>query len=88
MKRRQTLRSLKILTKPHQSERVHAKLEMLSADYHVTSATFQLWGAGRSKVSTDDTRELKKARKEGRLAEAMLERRSKLKRLALQWSNS
>ncbi|KAF8163474.1 FRG1-like family-domain-containing protein [Crassisporium funariophilum] len=40
---------------------------------------FQAWGAGRSVVSEADKKELKAARKEGRLAEAMLERRAKLK---------
>ncbi|KAL0577866.1 hypothetical protein V5O48_004102 [Marasmius crinis-equi] len=39
----------------------------------------QAWGAGRSIVSKDDKKELKRARKEGRLAEAMLDRRAKLK---------
>ncbi|KAH8107039.1 FRG1-like family-domain-containing protein [Cristinia sonorae] len=39
----------------------------------------QAWGAGRSVVSSDDKKELKKARKEGRLAEALLDRRAKLK---------
>ncbi|KAG7447949.1 uncharacterized protein BT62DRAFT_979770 [Guyanagaster necrorhizus] len=40
---------------------------------------FQAWGAGRSVVSKEDRKELKRARKEGRLAEAMLDRRAKLK---------
>ncbi|SJL00519.1 uncharacterized protein ARMOST_03832 [Armillaria ostoyae] len=40
---------------------------------------FQAWGAGRSIVSKEDKKELKRARKEGRLAEAMLDRRAKLK---------
>jgi len=40
---------------------------------------YQAWGAGRSVVSVDDKKELKRARKEGRLAEAMLDRRAKLK---------
>lgn len=39
----------------------------------------QAWGAGRSVVSKEDKRELKRARKEGRLAEALLDRRAKLK---------
>jgi hypothetical protein len=43
---------------------------------------FQAWGAGRSVVSDQDKKELKRARKEGRLAEAMLDRRAKLKRCA------
>jgi len=44
-----------------------------------TNHKFQAWGAGKSIVSTDDKRELKKARKDGRLTEAMLDRRAKLK---------
>jgi protein FRG1 len=40
----------------------------------------QAWGAGRSIVSESDRRDLKKARKDGRLAEAMLDRRAALKR--------
>ncbi|KAI0928689.1 hypothetical protein AcW1_005866 [Taiwanofungus camphoratus] len=40
---------------------------------------YQAWGAGRSIVSAKDKKELKHARKEGRLAEALLDRRSKLK---------
>ncbi|KIK30913.1 hypothetical protein PISMIDRAFT_125555 [Pisolithus microcarpus 441] len=44
-----------------------------------TNRTYQAWGAGRSIVSKDDKKELKRARKEGRLAEALLDRRSKLK---------
>ena len=41
---------------------------------------YQAWGAGRSVVSQEDKRELKRAKKEGRLAEALLDRRAKLKR--------
>jgi len=48
-------------------------------DEVAVNAKFHTWGAGRSVVSSDDKRELKKARKEGRLNEAMLDRRSKLK---------
>ncbi|EJU05171.1 hypothetical protein DACRYDRAFT_92605 [Dacryopinax primogenitus] len=44
-----------------------------------TNHEYQAWGAGRSVVSQDDTRDLKKARKDGRLSEAMLDRRAKLK---------
>nr|XP_019043679.1 protein FRG1 [Kwoniella bestiolae CBS 10118]OCF22609.1 protein FRG1 [Kwoniella bestiolae CBS 10118] len=40
----------------------------------------QTWGGGRSIVSEKDRRELKKARKEGKLGEAMLDRRAALKR--------
>ncbi|KAF9265499.1 hypothetical protein L218DRAFT_957079 [Marasmius fiardii PR-910] len=44
-----------------------------------TNHLYQAWGAGRSVVSESDRKELKRARKEGRLAEALLDRRSKLK---------
>jgi len=44
-----------------------------------TNRIYQTWGAGRSVTSTEDKKELKRARKEGRLAEAMLDRRAKLK---------
>ncbi|KZT55106.1 hypothetical protein CALCODRAFT_499051 [Calocera cornea HHB12733] len=44
-----------------------------------TNHNFQAWGAGRSVTSHEDTRELKKARKDGMLSEAMLDRRAKLK---------
>ncbi|KAF8334196.1 FRG1-like family-domain-containing protein [Cantharellus anzutake] len=48
-------------------------------DEATINSKFQLWGAGRRIVSKDDDRELKKARKEGRLNEALLDRRAKLK---------
>ncbi|KAL5532610.1 hypothetical protein ACEPAF_4384 [Sanghuangporus sanghuang] len=44
-----------------------------------TNRVYQAWGQGRSIVSKDDKKELKKARKEGKLAEALLDRRAKLK---------
>jgi len=44
-----------------------------------TNRQFQTWGAGRSVVSKEDKKELKKAAQEGRLSEAMLDRRAKLK---------
>ncbi|KDQ61006.1 hypothetical protein JAAARDRAFT_32003 [Jaapia argillacea MUCL 33604] len=50
-----------------------------SIDEASTNRMFQAWGAGRSKVSTEDKKEIKRARKDGRLAEAMLDRRAKLK---------
>lgn len=40
----------------------------------------QTWGLGKSIVSDRDRKDLKKARKEGKLAEAMLDRRAALKR--------
>ncbi|KAF8201540.1 FRG1-like family-domain-containing protein [Pholiota molesta] len=48
-------------------------------DESSTNRIHQAWGAGRSIVSAEDKKELKRARKEGRLAEAMLDRRAKLK---------
>ncbi|KAF9564397.1 hypothetical protein CPC08DRAFT_705352 [Agrocybe pediades] len=50
-----------------------------TVDESSTNRIHQAWGAGRSVVSDADKKELKKARKEGRLAEAMLDRRAKLK---------
>ncbi|KAJ6623514.1 FRG1-like family-domain-containing protein [Mycena sp. CBHHK59/15] len=44
-----------------------------------TNKLYQTWGMGRIVTSDADKKELKRARKEGRLAEAMLDRRSKLK---------
>jgi len=48
-------------------------------DESSSNRIYQSWGAGRSVVSVEGKKELKRARKEGRLAEAMLNRRSKLK---------
>ncbi|KAA1469459.1 hypothetical protein DENSPDRAFT_772696 [Dentipellis sp. KUC8613] len=45
-----------------------------------TNKIYQAWGQARSVVSHEDRKALKKAKKEGRLAEAMLDRRAKLKR--------
>ncbi|KAL0946653.1 hypothetical protein HGRIS_012847 [Hohenbuehelia grisea] len=53
---------------------VQTKIDETSSNH-----MFQAWGAGRSVVSSDDKKALKKARKEGRLAEALLDRRAKLK---------
>ncbi|KAI0030385.1 FRG1-like family-domain-containing protein [Vararia minispora EC-137] len=50
-----------------------------SMDEAGTNKIYQAWGAGRSIVSDKDQKELKKARKEGRLAETLLDRRAKLK---------
>ncbi|THH26472.1 hypothetical protein EUX98_g7721 [Antrodiella citrinella] len=54
---------------------------MFDAEFDEVTAnkTFQAWGAGRSVVSVTDKKELKKAKKEGRLSEALLDRRAKLK---------
>jgi len=51
----------------------------LKIDEASSNHVYQAWGAGRSVVSIEDKKELKRARKEGRLAEAMLDRRAKLK---------
>lgn len=56
-----------------------AVTEVTVIDETGTNRIYQAWGAGRSVVSKDDKKELKRARKEGRLAEALLDRRSKLK---------
>ncbi|KAG1832090.1 FRG1-like family-domain-containing protein [Suillus variegatus] len=53
--------------------------ELTVIDETSTNHMHQAWGAGRSVVSQEDKRELKRARKEGRLAEALLDRRAKLK---------
>ncbi|KIJ69047.1 hypothetical protein HYDPIDRAFT_172532 [Hydnomerulius pinastri MD-312] len=53
--------------------------ELTSIDEANTNRMHQAWGAGRSVVSNEDKKELKRARKEGRLAEALLDRRAKLK---------
>ncbi|GLB34813.1 putative FRG1-like domain containing protein [Lyophyllum shimeji] len=45
----------------------------------VANRLYQTWGMGRIVTSQEDKKELKKARKEGRLAEALLDRRAKLK---------
>ncbi|KAF8643882.1 hypothetical protein AX16_008898 [Volvariella volvacea WC 439] len=49
-------------------------------DEEGTNRIHQAWGAGRVVLSKEDKKELKRARKEGRLAEALLDRRAKLKR--------
>ncbi|KAF7294825.1 hypothetical protein MIND_01020400 [Mycena indigotica] len=54
-------------------------VDPVSIDEVASNKTFQAWGAGRSVVSEADKKELKRAKKEGRLAEAMLDRRAKLK---------
>ncbi|PCH38177.1 hypothetical protein WOLCODRAFT_136082 [Wolfiporia cocos MD-104 SS10] len=50
-----------------------------TVDETTTNKLYQAWGAGRSVISVEDKKELKRARKEGRLAEALLDRRAKLK---------
>ncbi|KAF9013988.1 FRG1-like family-domain-containing protein [Cyathus striatus] len=51
----------------------------LDIDETSSNKLHQAWGAGRSVLSKEDKKELKRARKEGRLAEALLDRRAKLK---------
>ncbi|KAI0306329.1 FRG1-like family-domain-containing protein [Multifurca ochricompacta] len=64
----------------HEEERKKGgTLDLPSMDEKGTNATYQAWGAGRSVVSKEDKKELKRARNEGRLAEVLLDRRSKLK---------
>lgn len=64
----------------HEEERKKGgALDLPSTDEKSTNAIYQAWGAGRSVVSKDDKKELKRARKEGRIAEALLDRRAKLK---------
>ncbi|KIJ16797.1 hypothetical protein PAXINDRAFT_162437 [Paxillus involutus ATCC 200175] len=53
--------------------------ELTVIDEASTSRLHQAWGAGRSVTSREDKKELKRAQKEGRLAEVLLDRRSKLK---------
>jgi len=50
-----------------------------SIDEAATNKIYQAWGAGRSKVSSNDKKDLKAAKQEGRLSEALLDRRAKLK---------
>ncbi|EPQ58346.1 hypothetical protein GLOTRDRAFT_72685 [Gloeophyllum trabeum ATCC 11539] len=54
-------------------------IEEPSADEANVNRMYQAWGAGRSVVSKEDKKEIKRAKKEGRLAETMLDRRAKLK---------
>lgn len=49
-------------------------------DERTGNLRYQAWGAAKSIVSTSDKKDLKKAKKDGRLAEALLDRRAKLKR--------
>ncbi|EJF65807.1 FRG1-like family-domain-containing protein [Dichomitus squalens] len=54
-------------------------IDMSAVDEASTNKIYQAWGAGKSIVSVEDKKELKRAKKEGRLAEALLDRRAKLK---------
>ncbi|KAH9854197.1 FRG1-like family-domain-containing protein [Lenzites betulinus] len=62
-----------------EKKRKEGLIDVSSVDEAGSNKMYQAWGAGRSVVSSADKTELKKARKEGRLAEALLERRAKLK---------
>ncbi|GJJ12664.1 hypothetical protein Clacol_006908 [Clathrus columnatus] len=64
-------------------QKVEGETKKRKIDEVGTNHIYQAWGAGRSVVSLNDKTELKKARKEGRLSEALLDRRAKLKRLAI-----
>ncbi|KAI0340085.1 actin-crosslinking protein [Trametopsis cervina] len=69
--------------KKEANEEEKKRTEGTSMDSNVDEASankiYQAWGAGRSVVSVEDKKALKQAKKEGRLAEAMLDRRAKLK---------
>jgi len=54
-------------------------MDEVSIDEASTNKMYQAWGAGRSITSVEDKKALKRAKKEGRLAEALLDRRAKLK---------
>ncbi|PPQ98146.1 hypothetical protein CVT26_003190 [Gymnopilus dilepis] len=62
-----------------EKKRKHELTAPTAIDETSTNRIYQAWGAGRSIVSVEDKKELKRARKEGRLAEALLDRRAKLK---------
>ncbi|PIL23950.1 hypothetical protein GSI_13701 [Ganoderma sinense ZZ0214-1] len=62
-----------------EKKRKDGMIDMSTVDEASTNKLYQAWGAGRSIVSEDDKKELKRAKKEGRLAEALLDRRAKLK---------
>ncbi|KAI0044818.1 hypothetical protein FA95DRAFT_213487 [Auriscalpium vulgare] len=64
----------------HEEEKKkEGKLAEPSMDEANTNKIYQAWGAGKSVVSGVDSKDLKRARKEGRLAEKLLDQRSKLK---------
>ncbi|KAI0831249.1 FRG1-like family-domain-containing protein [Trametes gibbosa] len=62
-----------------EKKRKEGLIDVPSVDEAGSNKMYQAWGAGRSVVSSADKTELKKARKDGRLAEALLDRRAKLK---------
>ncbi|KIY43578.1 hypothetical protein FISHEDRAFT_53536 [Fistulina hepatica ATCC 64428] len=61
-------------------KKLDAELGPPKLDETATNKLYQSWGAGLHVLSSEDKKELKKAKKEGRLAEALLDRRMKLKR--------
>ncbi|KAJ7063412.1 FRG1-like family-domain-containing protein [Mycena amicta] len=63
----------------HEEEKQKTAVDPATVDEASSNKMFQTWGMGRSVVSESDKKELKRAKKEGRLAEAMLDRRAKLK---------
>ncbi|KAF9583555.1 hypothetical protein BGW38_009182 [Lunasporangiospora selenospora] len=57
-----------------------AEVKIATKDYEFDqSRKFQTWNHGRVIVSNEDVGELKRAQKDGRFSEALLDRRSKLK---------
>ncbi|KAJ3012298.1 hypothetical protein NUW54_g1914 [Trametes sanguinea] len=66
-----------------EKKRKEGLIDEPSIDEASTNKIYQAWGAGRTVVPSGDKKELKKAKKEGRLAEALLDRRAKLKRPVL-----
>ncbi|KAI9064380.1 hypothetical protein FKP32DRAFT_1675882 [Trametes sanguinea] len=62
-----------------EKKRKEGLIDEPSIDEASTNKIYQAWGAGRTVVPSGDQKELKKAKKEGRLAEALLDRRAKLK---------
>ncbi|KAJ3032263.1 hypothetical protein HK097_005315, partial [Rhizophlyctis rosea] len=73
----------RILCQAQNKARAKKRKEKESVDAEVleveTIKKFHSWGGGRLVNTTEDTRELKRARKDGQLNEALLDRRSKLK---------
>lgn len=62
-----------------EKKRKDGLIDMSTVDEASTNKLYQAWGAGRSIVSAEDKKTLKRAKKDGRLAEELLDRRAKLK---------
>lgn len=60
-------------------QHIWIRIRSAELDLRHNSAKFQAWNLGKSVVSDADRHDVRKAKKEGRLAEAMLDRRQKLK---------